>query len=88
MENLEHLINQGDLQVDMSRYIGVSSRFGVVENSLIDQELLAYNIEYVTKTVIDGHSDGAFAGIAIGSIIAGAVIGLASISLRFRIINK
>ena len=82
VQNLEHLIDLGDLQIDMSRFIGVSSRFGVVENSLIDQELLDYNIKYEHKTVIDGHSDGAFAGVAIGSIIAGAIIGLASISLK------
>ena len=53
--------------------------------SLVDQELISYNVKYEQKTVIDGHSDAAFAGAAVGSIIAGTAIGLVAVSSLFQI---
>ena len=56
-----------------------------MQNSLVDQELMDYNVVYEHKTVIDGHSDGAFAGATIGSMIAGTIIGLVAVSSLFQI---
>ena len=82
--NLETAINNG-LQIDMSRFVGYSAKFKAVPDTLVDQTILDYNTEYQSKTVIDGHSDGAFAGAALGSIAVGAVLGIVIVSSVFQI---
>ena len=75
----------GAITIDMSRYTGISSRYTLVPMSMSNKEYIDYNIVYETKTVIDGHTSGAFAALTISSIIIGIVIGLASVSSLFQI---
>lgn len=69
----------------MSSYTGVESRFRIVAKSFNDKEFIDYNVKYEVKTVIDGHDSGSLAGVAIGGIVVGAILGLAIISSLFQI---
>jgi len=75
----------GAITVDMSRFTGVSSRFTLVPKSMSTKEYVDYNIVYETKTVVDGHTSGAFAALTMSSIVIGIIIGLASVSSLFQI---
>jgi len=84
-DNFVAALNAGKMHIDMSNFIGYDAQYLADPSSMRDEEFIESTVEYKKQTVIDGHSDGAFAGAAIGSIIAGAIVGLFLVSSIFQI---
>ena len=70
--------------MDLSNVLGYTAKFTVVPHSFSDKEFIADNVEFKTKTVIDGHTASGLAGAAVGGLVVGVLLGLVTVSSLFQ----